>query len=121
MCGHMFYFFIFFFAHRYLSFPSIAGEPPIQLKGFQKTKILSISESITITLLLNDRDVSIWNVVEHHFSGEFVLYKFIVFRALPSTIKIFLLRYVLLLVNLTYINFFTWLLFVLPLFSFFLL
>ena len=76
--------------HRYLSFPSIAGEPPIQLKGFQKTKILSINESITITLLLNDRDVSIWNVVEHHFSGEFVLYKFIVFRALPSTIKIFI-------------------------------
>ena len=57
----------------YLSFPASAGEPPQQLKAFEKVH-LAAGASATVTLPLTQRSFSIWSV-EHHawvtVSGEF--------------------------------------------------
>ena len=47
----------------YLGFPSSAGEPPKQLKGFRKTPILAPGATTTVNFLLTDRDVSIWELI----------------------------------------------------------
>lgn len=52
----------------YLGFPKTAGEPPLQLKGFQKTKQLQPGESQTITLKLAERDLSIWDTEAHDWA-----------------------------------------------------
>jgi len=52
----------------YLGFPKSAGEPPVQLKGFTKTKILNAGEKVSITFPLTDRDFSIWDVKIHNWS-----------------------------------------------------
>ena len=57
----------------YLSFPSGAGEPPQQLKGFEKVH-LEAGESTVVTLGLDARAFSIWMVGTHAWavvSGTF--------------------------------------------------
>ena len=57
----------------YLSFPSGAGEPPQQLKGFEKVH-LEAGESTLVTLGLDARAFSIWMVGTHAWtvvSGTF--------------------------------------------------
>eukprot|EP00055_Hartaetosiga_balthica_P011579 m.53075 g.53075 ORF g.53075 m.53075 type:complete len:739 (-) comp7652_c0_seq1:124-2340(-) len=51
----------------YLGFPSSAGEPPQQLKGFEKVH-LGAGQSTTVTFNLRDRDLSIWDVNQHAWS-----------------------------------------------------
>lgn len=51
-------------AQLYLNFPATAGEPPKQLKGFSKVQ-LEAGASKTVTFALDDRSVSIWDVVTH--------------------------------------------------------
>jgi beta-glucosidase len=52
-------------AQLYLGFPAVAGEPPLQLKGFRKTKVLQPGEKEVVSLTLSPRDVSIWDVASH--------------------------------------------------------
>jgi len=51
-------------AQLYLGFPSSAGEPPKQLKGFKRLA-LAQGESADVVLALNDRSLSIWDVDSH--------------------------------------------------------
>eukprot|EP00040_Diaphanoeca_grandis_P032533 m.197263 g.197263 ORF g.197263 m.197263 type:complete len:787 (-) comp32656_c2_seq1:40-2400(-) len=51
-------------AQLYVKFPSAAGEPPKQLKGFQKV-MLAPGSSQTIEFMLDDRSFSIWDVTTH--------------------------------------------------------
>lgn len=51
----------------YLGFPSSAGEPPLQLKGFAKA-MLAPGATTTVHLPLTDRDLSIWDVQDHAWS-----------------------------------------------------
>lgn len=51
-------------AQLYLGFPSTAGEPPKQLKGFSKVKLAPGGKQ-TVTFALDDRSVSIWDVSKH--------------------------------------------------------
>jgi len=48
----------------YVGFPQSAGEPPLQLKGFQKV-LLNAGDSKSISFDLSDRDLSIWDVNSH--------------------------------------------------------
>ena len=50
----------------YLDFPSSAGEPPNQLKGFQKVK-LGPGASTTVSIALSQRDFSVWSVEAHRW------------------------------------------------------
>ena len=45
----------------YLGFPSNAGEPPKQLKGYTKVT-LAAGASTTVAFELDDRSFSIWNI-----------------------------------------------------------
>lgn len=57
----------------YLSFPSSAGEPPKQLKGFQRIT-LEPGQTANVKFMLDDRSFSIWDVSKHDWSvvfGEF--------------------------------------------------
>ena len=63
-------------AQLYVSYPSSAGEPPAQLKAFEKTPIVSPGEAVTVTMQLTDRAFSIWSVEKHAWvvvGGEFVV------------------------------------------------
>ena len=51
-------------AQLYLEFPASAGEPPIQLKGFEKVT-LAAGATATVTFALEDRAFSIWDVELH--------------------------------------------------------
>jgi len=55
-------------AQLYLRFPSSAGEPFFQLKGFHKTRILHAGEKERIVLKLSPRDMSIWDSKVHTWS-----------------------------------------------------
>jgi len=60
----------------YLGFPSSAGEPPIQLKGFSKV-LLAPGGMQTVVFTLSDRDLSIWNVATHSWAvvaGTYTVY-----------------------------------------------
>jgi len=60
----------------YLGFPASAGEPPIQLKGFQK-QLLDPGKSETISFTLSNRDLSIWDVRSHswqYVTGEYTVH-----------------------------------------------
>jgi len=60
----------------YLGFPAAAGEPPIQLKGFQKVNLTPGSTQV-VTFQLNDKSLSIWDVNSHSWkvqSGSFMVY-----------------------------------------------
>ena len=48
----------------YLGFPAVAGEPPRQLKGFQKV-VLAPGATQHVKILLTKRDVSIFDVDSH--------------------------------------------------------
>lgn len=61
-------------AQLYLSFPSIAGEPPRQLKGFLKTSVLDVNEVQMIKFDLTDRDLSIWDIEIHTWRKVFGTY-----------------------------------------------
>ncbi|EDQ89527.1 uncharacterized protein MONBRDRAFT_32335 [Monosiga brevicollis MX1] len=54
-------------AQLYLGFPSSAGEPPRQLKGFEKV-VLAPGAKTTVTFDLRPRDLSIWDVKQHAWS-----------------------------------------------------
>lgn len=53
----------------YLTFPSSAGEPLRQLKGFWKTPELQHGYSIQAEFHLSDRDLSIWNTATRSWLG----------------------------------------------------
>ncbi|CAE8712230.1 unnamed protein product, partial [Polarella glacialis] len=55
-------------AQLYLGFPAAAGEPPLQLKGFRKTKLLAAGEIQHVELELRARDLSIWDSEAHSWS-----------------------------------------------------
>jgi beta-glucosidase len=60
-------------AQLYLGFPSAAGEPPQQLKGFQKIQ-LAAGASGLVTFPLDSRSFSIWNAQTHAWNvvnGQF--------------------------------------------------
>mmetsp|Transcript_5858 Transcript_5858/g.15611 ORF Transcript_5858/g.15611 Transcript_5858/m.15611 type:complete len:744 (-) Transcript_5858:180-2411(-) len=60
----------------YLGFPASAGEPPLQLKAFKKTRLLSPGESERMELQLKQRDFSIWDTELHSWrliGGSFVV------------------------------------------------
>ena len=63
-------------AQLYLSFPAEVSEPPLQLRGFEKTE-LAPGESYTATFPLMRRDLSYWNVTQQEWlipAGDFVLH-----------------------------------------------
>ena len=49
----------------YVTFPPEAQEPPLHLKGFRRTELLSAEESTTVEFVLRERDVSVWDVSTH--------------------------------------------------------
>jgi len=51
----------------YLQFPASAGEPPKQLKGLQKLRLVS-GQSLVPQFTLNDRSFSIWDVKTHKWA-----------------------------------------------------
>jgi len=55
-------------AQLYLTFPAAAGEPPLQLKGFKKTRILAPGETELVVLNLRPRDLSIWDDKTHQWT-----------------------------------------------------
>jgi len=60
----------------YLGFPSSAGEPPKQLKGFTKVFLHAFAEA-EVKLPLRSRDRSVWDASTHSWSevsGEFQVY-----------------------------------------------
>jgi beta-glucosidase len=60
----------------YVEFPKSAGEPPLQLKGFQKV-LLNAKDTKTVQFNLLDRDLSIWDVTTHAWKivpGTYVLH-----------------------------------------------
>ena len=62
-------------AQLYLGFPETAGEPPIQLKGFEKV-FLQPNAKTTVKMALTPRDLSVWDVVRREFAvvqGEFAV------------------------------------------------
>jgi len=57
----------------YIKFPAAAGEPPWQLKGFEKTTLASGGKA-KVSLPLTARDLSIWDTTSHAWtpvSGTF--------------------------------------------------
>eukprot|EP00937_MAST-01D_sp_MAST-1D-sp2_P003732 g3732.t1 len=60
-------------AQLYLGFPASAGEPPQQLKGFEKVR-LRAGETKTVTFALDERAFSVWDAAAHAWrvvEGEF--------------------------------------------------
>eukprot|EP00413_Alexandrium_margalefii_P039480 CAMPEP_0204586102 /NCGR_PEP_ID=MMETSP0661-20131031/47296_1 /ASSEMBLY_ACC=CAM_ASM_000606 /TAXON_ID=109239 /ORGANISM="Alexandrium margalefi, Strain AMGDE01CS-322" /LENGTH=628 /DNA_ID=CAMNT_0051595715 /DNA_START=27 /DNA_END=1913 /DNA_ORIENTATION=- len=55
-------------AQLYLGFPEAAGEPPLQLKGFKKTRALGPGQEQEVELKLLPRDLSIWDAGAHAWS-----------------------------------------------------
>lgn len=56
-------------AQVYLTFPEVAGEPPVQLKGFEKVK-LNPGESTQVTVSFASHDFSIWDVEIHDWKPQ---------------------------------------------------
>jgi beta-glucosidase len=56
-------------AQLYLGFPASSGEPPKQLKGFEKLQ-LAPGASATKTFQLDDRSKSIWDVSSHGWAVQ---------------------------------------------------
>jgi beta-glucosidase len=57
----------------YLRFPTAAGEPPLQLKGFAKTT-LGAGAKVTVTVLLAAEAFGVWSSEKHAWvavTGEF--------------------------------------------------
>ena len=53
-------------AQLYLSYPAHVGEPPRQLRGFQKV-LLAAGEEQEVHFMLTERDLSIWDDKAHHW------------------------------------------------------
>jgi len=53
----------------YLGFPAAAGEPPIQLKGFQKVN-LAPGANQKVSFTLSDKSLSIWDVASHSWKMQ---------------------------------------------------
>ncbi len=53
-------------AQLYVTFPSSAGEPPRQLKGFQKVS-LTVGQSQTVSFTLNASAFSYWDTTAHNW------------------------------------------------------
>ncbi len=51
-------------AQLYLSFPAAAGEPPRQLKGFERVE-LAPGQARRVTIRLDTRDFSVWDTASH--------------------------------------------------------
>ena len=49
----------------YLEFPQAAGEPPLQLKGFEKVFLLT-GQAAAVRFDLDDRSVSTWDAESLH-------------------------------------------------------
>lgn len=49
----------------YLTFPPTAQEPPLHLKGFRRTELLSPGASTIVDYVLRERDMSVWDTVTH--------------------------------------------------------
>merc|ERR1712146_801716 len=49
----------------YITYPPEAQEPPLHLKGFRRTELLSPQESTTVEFILRERDVSVWDTTTH--------------------------------------------------------
>eukprot|EP01044_Picomonas_judraskeda_P009800 COSAG03_NODE_1218_length_4536_cov_15.567275_7_plen_141_part_01 len=63
-------------AQMYLGFPSESGEPPKQLKGFQKV-LLAPGGSTTVDFPLDHRSTAIWDASSHGWkpvTGEFAVW-----------------------------------------------
>uniref|UniRef100_A0A7S1WDL8 Probable beta-glucosidase G n=1 Tax=Alexandrium catenella TaxID=2925 RepID=A0A7S1WDL8_ALECA len=56
-------------AQLYLAFPSAAGEPLRQLKGFRKTALLAPNAEERVSFTLSTRDTSIWDVPTHRWAA----------------------------------------------------
>lgn len=54
-------------AQLYLGFPASAGEPPRQLKGFQKVTLSPVATN-HVTFALNWEDLAYWNAVTHQWT-----------------------------------------------------
>jgi len=52
----------------YISFPASAGEPPWQLKGFEKST-LAAGAKATVVFPLTARDLSVWSTQTHAWMG----------------------------------------------------
>jgi beta-glucosidase len=64
-------------AQLYLGFPSGSGEPPLQLKGIHKTRVLQPGESVEVSFDLGERDLSTWSVTVHGWvraAGDFEVF-----------------------------------------------
>lgn len=62
-------------AQLYIKFPAAAGEPPLQLRGFDKV-MLQPGASATVSFPLAPRDFSIWDATAHAWAvqkGDFVV------------------------------------------------
>jgi beta-glucosidase len=46
----------------YIAYPSSAGEPPKQLRGFEKVSI-NVGESVSVNFDITRKDLSFWDVV----------------------------------------------------------
>jgi len=63
-------------AQLYIGYPTSAGEPPAQLRGFTKVG-LTAGKAQTVSWTLSDRDLSIWDANTHKWalqSGTFNVY-----------------------------------------------
>lgn len=61
----------------YVTYPTSANEPPIQLRNFKKTSELSPGTSQRVVFSLSPRDLSIWDETIHSWTlpkGTFVLH-----------------------------------------------
>ena len=45
----------------YLEYPSTAGEPPLVLRAFRKTRLLAPGEDVAVELSLSLRDLAVWS------------------------------------------------------------
>ena len=74
----------------YLGFPSESGEPPKQLKGFQKV-LLAPGGSTTVDFPLDHRSTAIWDASSHGWkpvTGEFAVWVGTSSRDLPLETKL---------------------------------
>jgi beta-glucosidase len=64
-------------AQLYVGFPSSAGEPPKQLKGFEKVE-LQPGQSTRVTFRLTRRDLSSWSTDQHRWVTHFGRYSIMI-------------------------------------------
>lgn len=60
----------------YLQFPLPAGEPPLQLKAFEKV-LIPVGQTVWVQFFVSARDMSIWDSEQHSWvqqRGEFCVF-----------------------------------------------